>query len=104
MTLNELLRQQPVQWHGVKLNAPDWSHESHTLAATARLLGDGVMLHVMNNAYWEPLAFEIPLLTPLYGSWQRIIDTSLESPEDIATSAIATTVQVPPAWCNRAPW
>ena len=31
MTLNELLRQQPVQWHGVKLNAPDWAHESHTL-------------------------------------------------------------------------
>jgi len=23
MTLNELLRRQPFQWHGVKLNAPD---------------------------------------------------------------------------------
>ena len=38
MTLNELLRQQSVQWHGVRLNAPDWSHESHTIAATVRLL------------------------------------------------------------------
>ena len=39
MTLNELLRHQPIQWHGVKLNSPDWGHESHTLAATVRLLG-----------------------------------------------------------------
>jgi glycogen operon protein len=45
MTLNELLRRQPFQWHGVKLNAPDWSHESHTLAATVRLLGRSEKWH-----------------------------------------------------------
>ncbi len=30
MTLSELLRRQPVQWHGVGLNSPDWGYESHT--------------------------------------------------------------------------
>jgi pullulanase/glycogen debranching enzyme len=28
MTLNELLRQQPFRWHGVELDAPDWSYEA----------------------------------------------------------------------------
>ena len=62
ITLNELLRRQPVQWHGVKLNAPDWGHESHTLAATVPLLGYQLLLHLIINAYWEPLHFETPAL------------------------------------------
>ena len=28
----ELLRRQPVTWHGVRLDEPDWSHDSHTIA------------------------------------------------------------------------
>src|SRR6202035_4200116 len=62
MTLTELLRQQPVQWHGVKLNAPDWGHESHTLAGTVRLFGYPLLLHLIINAYWDALEFEIPAL------------------------------------------
>jgi glycogen operon protein len=62
MTLTELLRRQPIQWHGVKLNAPDWGHESHTLAATVRLFGYPLFLHLIINAYWEALEFEIPAL------------------------------------------
>jgi len=62
MTLTELLRRQPIQWHGVKLNAPDWGHESHTLAGTVRLFGYPLFLHLIINAYWEALEFEIPAL------------------------------------------
>jgi glycogen operon protein len=83
MTLNELLRRQPVQWHGVKLNAPDWSHESHTLAATAPLLGYRLLLHLIINAYWQPLEFEVPALAELQGSWRRCVDTYLDPPDDI---------------------
>jgi len=82
MTLNELLRQQPVQWHGVKLKAPDWGHESHTLAATVCLLGYPLMMHIIINAYWESLEFEIPPLDAR-GSWRRCIDTYLDPPDDI---------------------
>jgi glycogen operon protein len=44
------------------LNAPDWGHESHTLAATLPLLGYGRLLHIIINAYWEAFEFEIPPL------------------------------------------
>ncbi|OPY70827.1 MAG: hypothetical protein A4E63_01664 [Syntrophorhabdus sp. PtaU1.Bin050] len=42
----------PVQWRGVVLNAPDWSNESHTLAAAATMEGRFVV-HLMVNAYWD---------------------------------------------------
>ena len=93
MTLNELLRQQPVQWHGIRLNAPDWSNESHTLAATVRLLGYPLLLHIIINAYWEPLEFEIPVLDPPHESWRRCIDTYLDPPDDICGWASARALQ-----------
>jgi pullulanase/glycogen debranching enzyme len=34
MTLHELLRRQPVQWHGIELNSPDWSHHTHSLSGS----------------------------------------------------------------------
>jgi isoamylase len=71
MTLNELLRQQPVRWHGVKLDAPDWGRESHTLAATVRLFGYPLLLHFIVNAYWEALEFEVPALDQAQEAWRR---------------------------------
>jgi isoamylase len=93
MTLNELLRRQPFQWHGVKLNAPDWSHESHTLAATVRLLGYPLLLHVIINAYWEALEFEIPPLDQPHESWRRCVDTYLDPPDDICGWTNAQSIQ-----------
>jgi isoamylase len=83
MTLQELLRTQPIQWHGVKLNFPDWSENSHTIAATSALLWDQILLHVMINAYWESLEFELPPLNEAYHPWRRCIDTYLAPPEDV---------------------
>jgi isoamylase len=83
MPLNELLRRQPVQWHGVKLNAPDWRNESHTLAATVGLFGHPRLLHVIINAYWEALEFELPLLENARETWRRRVDTYLDPPDDI---------------------
>jgi isoamylase len=93
MTLNELLRRQPVQWHGVKLNSPDWGYESHTLAATVRLLGYPLLLHLIMNAYWEALDFDIPILDESGASWRRCVDTSLDPPDDICGWADAPMLQ-----------
>jgi glycogen operon protein len=82
MTLNELLRQQPVRWHGVKLDMPDWSDYSHTLAATLPLLGYPLSLHLIVNAYWEALDFELPPLEAPE-TWRRCIDTDRDAPYDI---------------------
>jgi glycogen operon protein len=41
------------------------------------------VFHLIFNAYWEPLVFEVPILPPVeHGHWRRIIDTALDSPED----------------------
>ena len=94
MTLQEMLRHQPVTWHGVKLHSPDWGHESHTLAATTRVIGDRqVLLHLIINAYWELLEFEIPPSGDAHAAWRRIIDTSLDSPDDVCAWPYAPTVQ-----------
>jgi glycogen operon protein len=98
MTLNELLRRQPVQWHGVKLNSPDWGHQSHTLAATVRLLGYPLQLHIIINAYWETLEFEIPTLSQAQDSWRRCVDTFRDSPADICGWANAPTLQGSTCW------
>ena len=50
-------------------------------------------LHVMFNAYWEALDFDLPLAPgAAVAGWQRWIDTSLDSPEDIMDAAAAPTV------------
>jgi glycogen operon protein len=40
-----------------------------------------LQFHLILNAYWEPLEFELPSLET--GQWRRWIDTSLDSPNDI---------------------
>jgi glycogen operon protein len=86
LSLNELLRTAEIDWHGVRLGSPDWTDNSHSIALTLRA-GRGLLpcwLHVIFNAYWEALDFDLPAVpkTAVLG-WQRWIDTSLDSPEDI---------------------
>jgi isoamylase len=81
-TLNQLLRRAKCSWHGVKLNHPDWSSHSHSMAFTAELQKEKMLLHLILNAYWEPLEFELPSLDG-GNMWRRWIDTALDSPHDI---------------------
>ncbi|MEM8780481.1 MAG: glycogen debranching protein GlgX [Cyanobacteria bacterium P01_G01_bin.49] len=72
----ENLNHPHISWHGVKLGQPDWSYYSHCLAFSLRYPDVDEYLHVIFNAYWEPLEFELPSLG--YGNcWYRIIDTAL---------------------------
>ncbi len=84
LTLNQLLQQARIQWHGVKLNEPDWSDDSHSIALTAWSLRGRFVIHLMINTYWEPLEFELPPVPEQFGDrWYRWIDTYRESPDDI---------------------
>ena len=78
LVLSQLIRQADITWHGVALDRPDWRPSSHSLALTAKLTIDRVSLHVILNAYCEPLEFELPR-----APWRRWIDTFLDSPDDI---------------------
>jgi isoamylase len=74
-----------VKWHGVRLCEPDWGEASHSLAFTLYGINGDADFHVMLNAYWDALPFELP--TPLHKrAWVRKVDTSLESPHDLAAS------------------
>jgi len=85
--LNQLLRGANKAWHGTKLNQPDWSQQSHSLALSADGWTEKLCFHLILNAYWEPLEFELPAETAAgRNPWRRWIDTSLESPEDIGKS------------------
>jgi glycogen operon protein len=93
LTLNELLRRGQVQWHGIKLNQPDWGAHSHCLAGTLRSIKGRFLIQVMLNAYWEALEFELPRAGESASSgWHRWIDTSLDSPDDICDEERAPAV------------
>jgi glycogen operon protein len=84
VSLNQLLRGVNLAWHGVKLNQPDWSEHSHSIAFTAGLRQERLLFHVILNAYWQPLDFELPRLDSAgENPWRRWIDTALDSPHDI---------------------
>ena len=84
LSLNQLLRQAQIRPRGVTLDPPDWSDQAHSLAFTALGPEGRALVHVMINAYWEPLAFALPPRTegPHQG-WQRWVDTARDAPEDI---------------------
>ncbi len=67
-------------WQGVKLGQPDWSHESHSLAFSLRHPTAKEYLHVMLNAYWEELEFELPPLGE-GERWHRVVNTALSLPD-----------------------
>jgi isoamylase len=100
ITLTELIRDATRGWHGVKLNQPDWSDQSHTLAFSAETRNRKLFFHGILNAYFEPLDFELPpLTTGEENPWRRWIDTSLDSPDDIVDWHAAPSI---PGYVYRA--
>ena len=94
LSLNQLLQMAQIDWHGVKLNQPDLSDHSHSLAFTVQ--GRTEVFHILFNAYREALEFELPpSQTDPRTRWRRIIDTYLESPQDICGMAEAPPVDSP---------
>jgi isoamylase len=83
MPLKELLTQANKAWHGVKLGQPDWGDDSYSVALGGELRKPAIFFHLILNAYWEPLDFELPKRSGTRGPWRRWIDTGLESPQDI---------------------
>ena len=70
-----------IRWYGVGPTV-DLSHPSHSLAFCLHGASQqDVDLYVMINAYWEDLNFTIQ--EGKGGPWQRVIDTSLDSPNDV---------------------
>lgn len=85
LSLNQLISEANKSWHGTKLGQPDWSEHSHSVAFSAEMKKERLLLHVIMNAYWEPLDFELPQAEDGgKNPWCRWIDTALDSPNDIS--------------------
>jgi glycogen operon protein len=94
LSLTQLLQQAQIEWHGVKLNQPDWGYNSHSIAFS--VWGRRELFHVILNAYWEPLEFEMPPAPDgSQDGWHRVIDTYLEPPEDFCNWSEAPIVEGP---------
>jgi len=83
VSLWEVLREAKTTWHGVRPNQPDWSPFSHSIAISGQLKNEGVLAHIILNAYWESLDFELPILNGGARNWRRWIDTALDPPHEI---------------------
>ncbi len=84
MSLNQLLRGANLEWHGVKLGQPDWGESSHSIAVSVEIRKERLLFHLIFNAYWDPLDFELPRVEKAgEHPWRRWIDTTLDSPNDI---------------------
>lgn len=80
--LSQVLREADIHWHGVRLGQPDWSPASRSLAMTISSPQGGHLIHLLFNAFWEELEYELPAL-PTGQTWCRVIDTNLAPPHDI---------------------
>lgn len=84
LSLTQLIGRGIKGWHGIRLNQPDWSDQSHAIALSAELRAQRLAVYLIFNAYWEPLQFELPAVASgRTDSWRRWIDTFLEPPDDI---------------------
>ena len=74
-----------MEWHGIRLDQPDWGADSHSLAFVWRNAALGEVRYVAVNSFWQTLEFDLPPVTGGKSSgWLRVVDTSLASPFDVA--------------------
>jgi len=96
LSLEEFTRRAGIKLHGVSLGSPDFRDDSHSLAISASSLSGDLLMHFALSAYQDPLDFELPELPEWATSgWRRIVDTSLESPDDIILPPDAPRVDGP---------
>jgi isoamylase len=77
--LGEFLERSRIEWHGVRLGAPDWSESSRSLAVSFSALDGSTRVYCIFNAFWEPLTFQLPRAEK---GWLLLVDTALPPPND----------------------
>jgi glycogen operon protein len=100
LSLAALLQRCALEWHGVEPFQPDWGPDSHSLALSYTSVEHRFRLHLMVNAWWQPLRFSLPPTGLTDGRWHRWIDTALPSPDDIVAWSEAPALPEP-AYCAQ---
>ncbi len=68
-----------IQWHGIEINKPDWSHWSHTISYSLHKRMKPPLLWSGLNAYHKPMKFNLPSTS---SKWHQILNTG-SSIEDV---------------------
>ena len=80
-----------IHWYGVGLEV-DGSYHSHTLAYCLHGASENDQdIYVMINAYWRDQEFTIQEGT--FDEWHRVVDTNLNSPDDILAAGDEEVLQ-----------
>ncbi len=74
------LKAKDVVWHGVTPGKPDWSSKARLCAFTLMDPTNGYDLYIAFNATADKFKLSLP---PPPKQWQRVVDTSFSSPDDI---------------------
>ena len=61
-------------WHGIKLDSPDWSSWSHTVAFSINKGNTDPLVWIGLNAYSKSIDFQLPKCKY---NWLKVIDTSI---------------------------
>ena len=61
-------------WHGAKLNNPDWSSWSHTVAFSINKGEANPLIWAGLNAYTKNIDFSLP---GSKGNWLKVVDTNI---------------------------
>ncbi len=75
-----------IQWHGIKVDKPDWSEWSHTLGYSINRKEEGSAIWFGFNAYKEAMVFELP--KPI-SPWKKYIDTSLLKNKNVSKKPLS---------------
>ena len=63
-----------IEWHGIKLSAPDWGSWSHTISYSINIGKENSIAWIGLNAYDQSMVFDLP--KPI-SPWVKIIDTAV---------------------------
>lgn len=91
-SLSELISLAQFEWHGPRLNQPDWGLDARSFAITVQLGVEQIVLHMMFSASSQAMTFELPRARAEGSCWRRWIDTALPAPHDIVEWADAKTI------------
>lgn len=80
-----------IAWHGPRPYVPDWSPQSRFVACSLHDNSLGTDFYIAFNSSPETLEITLPPLKSGH-RWQKIIDTTAESPDDFLTSATPYTI------------
>lgn len=88
---SEDIEEPHIKWHGIKLNEPDWSAGSQSLAFTLIHPEADEIIHVMVNAFHKELSFQLPPLIEKH--WYKMIDTAATAPNDFIKVGEGVTIE-----------